>query len=671
MGDIRPNSSVPAPPGHQRLESWKEIAAYLGREVRTVQRWEAEEGLPVHRHPHKKLGTVHAFRPEIDIWMRDRKAVLEKEPLGPASTRSRQVLWVLAGLVVGAAGVSIAWWRLARPGELHQSLQVEIALPPQTTLMNGPSLALSPDGRRLALAASGGLWLRNLDETGARLVPGTSDAIAPFWSPDGREIAFFAGGKLKKLAFPDGIPETLCDAPDPQGAAWSQKGVIVFAPNLEGPLFRIAAAGGRPTPVTQLDAARQEYLHSAPSFLPGGERFLYHARGAQGANDAVVLGSLESSGGKPARLFSSASGALYSPGARSERGHVLFFKEGNLAAQAFDLKTHRLSGAVGVVARRIRYWASGVMDLGLSKNDLLVYAQEDLRISRPKWIGRHGSHLGEVGEPGEYKALRLSPNQRKLASVRINASDLTGGIWCLDLVRGVDTKLAGGVGMDDPTWTPDSAHLVFTWERNEAANLYRLAVTGSPTPEALLPAGRDRWPLDCSRDGRFLLYAEIDPATKFDVWALPLQGGGAPKPLLRGPGKENEARFSPDGKFIAYQSDESGHVQVYIQTFPPGGGRWQISVDHGAEPRWRGDGRELFYISGDHALMAAPIALQQGKPHPGKPVRLFGGTDSHSGIRVWKYEPSPDGQRFLVLTPSEKSAATPVHLVTSWRKTLK
>jgi Tol biopolymer transport system component len=653
-----------ASPADGQLDCWKEIASYLGREIRTVQRWEKEEGLPVHRHLHRKQGSVCALRPEIDVWMKSRQALLDKPETG---LRRPPLRMALAAAALAAAGLLAGRW-IGRTDDLRPYLQTEISLPPQSVLMNGPSLALSPDGRSLVLAASSGLWLRNLSETSQRLLAGTGDAIGPFWSPDGREIGFFSSGKLKKLTLPDSAPVVLADALDPQGAAWSSQGLIVFAPRLEGPLVAIPAGGGAPAPVSRLNPDRNEYLHSAPNFLPGGEQFLYVAKSRDRQKDAVVLGSVHAPSAPPSFLVASSTGAVFAPG-RNGRDCLLFVKEGNLVAQALDRQARRLTGAPRIVARRIRFSGFGSVDLSVSNDGTLVYAVDQVKTTRPKWFARDGSHLGEVGEPSEFKSIRLSKDLRRLAAVRADSSDFSLSLWWLDVARGVDTRLlGGGFEIGDPVWSPDGLRLVFCWDRPAGgANLYSMAVAGPYEPEPLLPAGRDRWPLDWSPDGRLLVYAEIDSATQFDIWALPMDPAGAPFPLVRTAGKDNEARLSPDGTFLAYQSDESGHVQVYVQAMPPASGRWQVSVDHGAEPRWRADGRELYYISGDNALMAAPFLVSGAQVTPGKPVRLFGGRGSGLGTQVWKYEPSPDGQRFLVLTPSEKSADTPVHLALNWQ----
>jgi Tol biopolymer transport system component len=265
-------------------------------------------------------------------------------------------------------------------------------------------------------------------------------------------------------------------------------------------------------------------------------------------------------------------------------------------------------------------------------------------------------------------AARLSPTQSLLATVRADPVDFGRSVWILDLARNVDRQLSVDGNMDDPVWSPDSGRIAFAWMRpgEEASNLHEVRPDRPGSPRALVPPGAIRWPLDWSPDGRTVLYAQVDPVTKFDIWAVPVDGAAAPVPVVNGPGKDNEARFSPDGRLIAYQSDEIRETRVYLTPYPPTGRQIPISEGTGSEPRWRHDGRELYYIAGDGALVAVAIDSDgSGEITAGRPVRLFGGRDSR--LRVWHFDPGADGTRFLVLSLNEGTDSTPVHFVSGWQ----
>ena len=627
-------------------------------------------GRAIEKDPERRWQTMEAVKDALE-WVADTLSpgATETPPsrvIAPHPSRSRP--WVIAaGVAALAAAIAMTAWAV-RPDPPAQRLQVEVALPEELTIGFDSLIALAPHGRSFVVNASRTLWLRSLEDGSLRALPGTTGAVLPFWSPDATHVAFFADGRLKTMRLPDSTPEILADAPNPRGGAWSPSGAIIFAPQALGPLLKVPAAGGPVEPVTALDAARQEDQHSAPVFLPDGRRFLYHARSVLRDNSTLALGSLDDPPGRSTLALAAAdTGGWYAPASARGAGHVAFLRRRNLLVQRFDPGSRALSGEPTVLARRVRVMADTIANLSIASRGELTYVADAPRVNQPRWYSRDGALVSSVGDLGEYTAARLSPTGTLLATVRADPVDFGRSVWILDLARNVDRQISVNGHMDDPVWSPDSQRLAVAWTRpgEEVSNLHETSPDRPGPPRPLATPGAIRWPLDWSPDGRFVLYAQIDPVTKFDIWAVPADGQGAPTPVVRGPGKDNEARFSPDGRFVAYQSDEIKETRVYLTPFPPNGRQIPISEGTGAEPRWRRDGRELYYIGTDGALFGVPLSLEGGDIRAGRPERLFGGGDSR--LRVWHYDPAADGSRFLVLTLNEGLGATPVHFLSGWQ----
>jgi Tol biopolymer transport system component len=619
------------------------------------------------KDPGRRWQTMEAVKDTLDWLSETLSPAAVPMPLAAAAGGRWRGLSIAAVLVALAAVAALALGAF-RPAPPPERLQVEVALPTELTIGFDSLIALSPNGRSFVVNASKTLWLRSLEDGSLRALAGTTNALLPFWSPDGTHIAFFADGRLKTMRLPDSTPEILTDAPNPRGGAWSRNGVIVFAPQALGPLMQVPAGGGTPEPVTALDQTRQEDQHSAPVFLPDGRRFLYHARSLLRDNSAVALGSLGAAPGTRTRALTPAdAGGWYAPPSGRGEGYLVFLRRRNLMVQHFDVAEARLSGEATVLARRVRVMADTVANLSVAARGQLVYVADEPRVNQPRWYSRDGTLINSVGDLGEYLAARVSPSQALLATVRADPVDFGRSVWILDLARNVDRQIGVDGNMDDPVWSPDSQQLAFAWMRpgEEVSNVHEVRPDNLGEPRPLVPAGAIRWPLDWSPDGRTVLYAQIDPVSKFDIWAVPVDGSAGAVRVVSGPGKDNEARFSPDGRFVAYQSDELRETRVYITPYPPTGRQIPISEGTGSEPRWRRDGRELYYIAADGALVAVPIDIAGKEISAGRPVRLFGGRDSR--LRVWHFDPSPDGTRFLVLSLTEGAEATPVHFVSGWQ----
>jgi Tol biopolymer transport system component len=613
------------------------------------------------KDPERRWQTMEAVKDALE-WVADSLGS------GAAALASGRGWWpylgAAAALVITTA---LAMWVL-QPAPRRERLQVEVSLPGELTLGFDSLIALSPSASSFVVTANRTLWLRSLEDGSLRALPGTTGAALPFWSPDGEWIGFFADGRLKKMRLPDGAPQEIAEAPNPRGGTWGHDGTIVFAPRALGTLLAVPASGGEPRAVTALDASRQEDQHSAPVFLPGGRTFLYHARSVLTDNSALAVASLDQPPQTPTRaLVAADTGGWFAPGLGAREGYVLFLRRRNLLVQRFSAKSGEIAGEPTVLARRVRVMADAVANMSVAARGELVYVADDSRMNQPRWYSRDGTLLGTVGDLGEYVAARLSPDERRLATVRTDPVDYGRSVWLLDIDRNVDAQIGVAGDVDDPVWSPDGTRLVFAWHRPGEApsNLYEVRPGQAGEPRALVPPGSIRWPLDWSADGRLVLYAQIDPVTKFDLWVVPADGSGPPQRVVRGPGKDNEARFSPDGRYIAYQTDEVQETRVYATPYPPAQRQIPISEGSGGEPRWRRDGRELYYVGGDSSLVAVPIAMDNGELRPGRPVRLFGGPGSP--LRVWHFSPSADGSRFLVLTLSEGPQPTPVHFVAGWQ----
>ncbi len=537
---------------------------------------------------------------------------------------------------------------------------------------------LSPDGRLLAFTAGGRLWIRPLDSLQARPLPGTEGAGKLFWSHDSQFIAFFAKGKLQKIAASGGPAQVLCNATEPNGGTWNQDGVIVFPISLASGLFRVSAAGGAPVPLAKPDAAGLIIPQILPEFLPDGRHFLYWGLGTP-EEEGIYAGSLD---GTPAtRLLPDSSNASYvqAAGPPGQDGYLLFRRGEALMAQRFNPTRLSLSGDASPIAEKVggdELWTA----FSVSENGTLVYAPAaDATTVQLIWKDRTGKQVGLFGPPGIYRNFRLAPDEKRIAFA--NSSIDNRDVWVLDSVRGVTSRLTFDPAIDDPAmWSPDGLRVVWASNRAGAFDLYVKSANGAG-PEQLLvkmgaPAG---WPEDWSRDGRFILYQIPDAKTGQDLWIAPQPSEGAggdsrPFPYLQTQFDEKHGRFSPDSHWVAYTSNESGREEVYVQSFPPSGAKFQISTGGGREPQWRKNGTELFYISEDRTLMAVPVQLASSASEPlqvGQPKPLLRVPVLDTFIVGRSYEVGNDGQRFLMSALASGATAPPLTVVLNWQTQLK
>ena len=577
--------------------------------------------------------------------------------------RRERLAWTIAALA-GLSLVAMALFAVlpVRHVEPRFSTRFEIATPPT---IDPASFAISPDGRQLAFVATTEgtqrLFVRTLDQVAAKPLAGTEGAFFPFWAPDGDALGFFAGGKLRRIDLAGGAPQTLADATG-WGAAWSRDGVIVFSAQFPAPLLRVAASGGAPVAVTRLAAGD---VHDCwPQFLPDGRRFLFFHGTNNPETTGVYLGSLD--GGEPTRVLVAQTMAVYAP-----PGVLLQVRQGALAALRFDATRGVVSGDPIPVAAAVGNGGYPPFRgaFTVSTAGVLAYrAGGGERLRQLAWFDRAGVSRGTIGPPfaGFFYGAQLSPDGRRVAVERMVTSD--EDVWLFDVGSGVPSRFTFDQKDDwAAIWSSDGRRVVFASDRNGVNDLFEKQANGTDDEQLLLRTPESKTPLSSSRDGRWLLYAARDPKKRdADIWALPLVGGRKPFPVLQTPFDENWGEFSPDGKWVAYSSNQSGHLEVYAQSFPGPGGKRQISPAGGSRPRWRPDGRELFYLAPDDRLTAVPIAVgSDGQLEAGAPVVLFPARIGPMYNPIPPYAATPDG-RFLMDLVVEAPTVPPITVVLNW-----
>ena len=600
----------------------------------------------------RRLPDIGVARLEIDEALTTPPGVETVAVLAPRPARER-LLW--AGVAVLATVIAAAGAYSMRPAPLdapERRLQIDT---PRGTVFQ-TRFAISPDGRSVVFESAppgrrvGQLWIRPLAAEAAEPLAGTDNANGAFWSPDGQSIAFEAGGELKRLELSDGRIQTLASPASNSGGAWSAEGGILFTTSFAGPLHRVAATGGEVTQVTRIDPPRTSG-HILPQFLPDGRHFLFFAFGSP-EGEGIYLGSLDS--GDTRRLARSNSAAVFAP-----PNLVLFEQEGSLVARRLDLAAQALEPETLTVARQVAVdHIGGYAAVAAGPDGTVAYrAQPEQR--RLVWFDRAGQRTEVLGAPdaGQPGALRISPDGGTVALSR--TVDGNADVWLIDVARRTLRPLTRDAGGDaGPVWSPDGARIVFHSDRRAGnLDLYEKPADGSDSETILLETQSDKNALDWSMDGSHILYRNIDAATASDIWALPLSGARTPFRFVRTAANELSGRVSPDGRWVAYQSNESGRAEIYVQPFPGPGARRQVSTEGGFSPQWRGDSRELFFVSPDQTMMAASIGVAGATIIAETPVSLFQTPEG-------PYAVARDGQRFLVNL--ESADGSPITVLLNW-----
>jgi eukaryotic-like serine/threonine-protein kinase len=628
------------------------------------------------KQPERRFHSAHDLGYALEALSTPSGARLEAAGAGPSRLFGQaRLAWAVAA-VLSLVTLGVIWAYFARQPTADAPVMKFSILPPEKSSFG--QIAVSPDGRHLAFtAATGGkvqLWVRALDSTEARALAGTQGALFPFWSPDSRFIGFFADNRLKKIEFTGGPVQTLCVVPQsPLGGAWSRAGVILFGRTGPVGLLRISATGGEVTQVTTFDRSRQEINHRYPTFLPDGRHFLYNITSGQKETRGVYLGSLD--GALKRRLLDDVTGIKYMaavPGdTASGAGWLLFGRDGALLARPFDTsrmeftgEPFSLSDKVGSDLIYINYFTFSVSDNGVLVFDPSLERQR----RRYLWVNRRGQPINPLDVDAGIFQHWLSPDEKRFITDRLDPQTSTHDLWLYDLSGENATRFTFDPASDfNPVWAPDRRRIVWASTREGVSNLYQKAASLAGEETLLLKSDHPNIPTDWSRDGRFIIYRQDDPKTKVDVWVLPVTGSGEAKPfpVVRTEASEAAGTLSPDGRWLAYTSDVSGRFEVYVQSFPGGGSKRQVSTGGGSGPRWRRDGRELFYYAGDGKLMVTPV--EGGESFEvGAGVSLF---DFRAGTIQNMFAPyavTADGQRFLINTVVDTEPNAPLTVVTNW-----
>jgi eukaryotic-like serine/threonine-protein kinase len=623
------------------------------------------------KNPEERFQTAHDVKLQLK-WI----AAGATQAGVPAPVQRRLWLsWLVAGVtVLGAVVATAEYLKLAsRPSPVVRSSILPpagssfVSLSPES----GPAV-ISPDGTRLAFTARDDkgktlLYVRALNSVSPQALPGTDEAMYPFWSADGREIGFFMQGQMRKIHTGGGPAQTICEASNGRGGTWNKDGVILFAASVTGPLFRVPAAGGTPEPASRLDAARAENSHRWPYFLPDNQHFLFWGRSALGTGESALyvgqLGSLQ-----PKMIMKTGTAAIYAS------GYLLFTGDQTLLAQSFDAGRLELTGEAIPVAEHIAVnGATNAPEFSASETGTLVYQTGatggvwDLLL-----FTREGKPAGAVAEQDRYYYPALSPDEDRLAVSLFNGTQGTANIWILDLKRGTKSRLTFDAGMQlQALWSRDGRTLYYVADTKGARHIYARAADGSGTEQTILetPGAVETLP-SLSPDGHYLACARLllggGPRS---IWGLPLFGDRKPFPIVQTSFDSRNPAVSPAGKWMAYESNESGWAQIYLTAFPGGGAKWQVSIKGGVDPRWRGDGRELFFLDPSDNLVAVDVDTSSGVPRLGVPHVLMQAVGVQR--QVGSYVVTADGKKFLINSGSSKQGSEPLTLVTNWTAELK
>jgi len=601
----------------------------------------------------------------------DARLEIDERGVAVAPRRGPSLPWALAAVAIAAIAAAVwGWARPARPapGASQPVRRLVIRLPEGEPLAlarlmplgeGRPSFAISPDATRLVYVVerkgTTHLYLRALDQFEAAPIPRTEGGFGPFFSPDGRWIGFFAENKLKKVSVSGGDPVVLRDARNPYGGSWGADGTILFSEAMGTVLVRVPDTGGGVPQVVPVKDKTQRWVW--PEVLPGSKTALVTLR----AGGVAVL-SLET--GEHRLLVEGGAGGRYAPS-----GHLVFSRAGSLLAAPFDLARLVVTGPSAVIVPGVRVESWGAPQCAFSQDGAFVYAAGAAAgaASTPVWVDRQGK-IQPVGMPQRaYGTFRLSPDGQRLAIQVLGPGNRD--VWVQDLARGTFTRLTLEGDNSLPLWTPDGGRVVFSSSRGGPPNLFWMPGDGSGEPEQLLKSDRPQNPYSCSPDGQTLAYAEQDPSTASDIYVAPLKGDRTPQPFLRTRFTEWGPAFSPDGRWIAYVSDDSGQFEVYVRPYPGPGGKWQVSNLGGEEPIWSRDGKELFYRNGQKWMSATVTLKPEFKAETSRP--LFEGP--FINVPGLSYDVAPDGRRFLLLQPAEQETGPVTHLnvVLNWFEELR
>jgi serine/threonine protein kinase/Tol biopolymer transport system component len=614
------------------------------------------------KDPDERLQTAHDVKLQIK-WIQE-SASSSRLAAAPPTARKRwdRLAWLVAGfLLLLLLGGASAWWLRGR--ETPSAMYFNSALP-----FPAAYVAVSPDGRTLALVAYSDqanknvIWIHQVGSRGATVVPGTEGAFYPFWAPNGRSVGFFADGKLKTIDVASGrSAQIVADAPFGRGGSWNRDGVILFTPDAWSGLYRVSSSGGTPVAVTKPDVSQFQVSHRWPVFLPDGRHFLYLACNFSGRLDknTIFVGALNSD--EKRSIVTASTNAFY-----ADPGYLVYWRDNALVAQRFDLHSYSLTGEPRIVSDAVQYFPqTNLAVFSVAGKTLVAQTSAGKGASRSQliWFDRHGKQVGTVGPPDLVSNPKLSPDGKRVAVDQTDTDGRHVNIWIHELNSDATARLGFGPWLEQVTvWSPDGKQVLYTSNEKLFFSLYLKNADGSGSEQNIMDFGTpQQGPWDWSRDGKYMLVRK-----ERELWYLTIPDRQA-RPLLQSQWLIRNAQFSPDGKFVAYASSETGNWEVYVSPFPGFGSKWQVSRGGGEEPRWRRDGKEMFYLVPDGRLMAAQVktgaGFEAGFPsvlfvtHPRQPI---------SAMDFFSYDVTPDGQKFLVNTKVDSSNSAPLSVILNW-----
>jgi Tol biopolymer transport system component/predicted Ser/Thr protein kinase len=612
------------------------------------------------KEPEHRWSTAHDVMLQLQ-WIAEggSQAGVPAPVVARRKNREKLAWGLFAAALVAAAALAVGFVR--RAPKAREVVRFDIQAPPDVATIDVPRL--SPDGRTLAFDATdmegkAKIWVRPLNSLAAQALPGTDGGVRPFWSPDSRYIGFMADGALKKVDVSGGPPTKICDAPGGSDGTWSPEGVILFDGTGTDPIYKVPAVGGTKAVAVKLDAARKETSVGWPQFLPDGKHFIYLVTGEKPEDNAYWIASIDSAEKK--KLAPAQTLVEYAP-----PGYLLFVRDRTLVAQPFDAKALKTTGEPIPLAEKIGTDNVGLARFSVSNDGVLAYRTGEVG-GRLVWRDRAGRELETLGDIGDYTNPALSPSGDRLAFSLNDSRNSKADVWVRDLGRGVNSRFTLGPGNNfRPVWSPDGATIVFTSDRGGGGDLYEKTTRGPAEEKLLLHTDEYKSALSWSKDGKYITYASLSPKNRFDLWALPTFGDKKPIPIAVSPFNEVNPALSPDGRYVAYVSNESGRDEIYVQTFPGAGGKWQVSNGGGSDPSWRDDGKEMYYRSPDQKLMAVEVHtvgadFQAGVPRALFPIQIRPGNPRN------KYAPSADGQRFIIAAPLGRASMSPTTVVLNW-----
>ncbi len=608
------------------------------------------------KDPEHRFQTAHDIKLQLE-WIAEggSQAGLPAPVVARRKNREKLAWTVAAAALAAAAALGFGFWKRT-PAPKH-TMRFDVDVPADVTGLDAPKI--SPDGRTLAFDATDSsgkhrIWIRPLNALQAHALAGTENTKRPFWSPDSKYLAFIADGKLMKVDVAGGPPQKICDAPTASDGTWCPDGVILYDGTGTDPIYRVPASGGVPAVMVKPEPSRKETQIGWPEILPDGKHFLYMAIGQKTGDSTYRIASLDGKENKP---FAPAQSMV----TYVEPGYLLYLRDRTLVAQPFDGKTLKTTGEPIPVAEKVGTDSVGLGRFSVSREGTLAYRTGEIT-DRLVWVDRSGKELDAVGDPAQYHDPASSPDGKRLAYDLIDPRTGKYDIWVRDLARNVSSRFSFSAGdAYCPVWSPDGTRIVYTVGNDMVEKAADGQGAENPVGEK---SEEGKFASDWSRDGRFIAFSVQAKDTKFDVWILPTFGDKKPYPFVKTSFAELWPEFSPDGRFLAYQSNESGRAEIYVQSFPGPGGKWQISAEGGFEPHWSADGKELFFRSPDQKLVAVPVttgaAFEAGTPKPLFPVHLDLGQSRN------RFMPSRSGDRFLLVATPARDTMAPTTVVLNW-----